>query len=69
MISCRARARCCLALLTVACGSRAAAVPDFDAVRASYPVSEGVLLDRHGEVIHELRVDDRRRALRLDAAR
>ncbi|MET0218853.1 MAG: penicillin-binding protein 1C, partial [Burkholderiales bacterium] len=40
-----------------------AALPVYERVRADYPVSEGVLLDRHGEVIHVLRVDDRRRVL------
>ena len=52
-----------LVVLMVAFGIARGAVPDFDSVRASYPVSEGVLLDRHGEVIHELRLDDRRRVL------
>ncbi|MGQ0656642.1 MAG: transglycosylase domain-containing protein [Chromatiales bacterium] len=32
-------------------------------VRKTYQSSEARLLDRHGEVIHELRVDDRRRRL------
>ncbi len=50
-------------VLTVACGIARGSAPDFDSVRASYPVSEGVLLDRYGQVMHELRVDDRRRAL------
>jgi penicillin-binding protein 1C len=38
-------------------------VPSFDAVRASHRPSEAVLLDRHGEVLHELRVDPSRRRL------
>lgn len=33
------------------------ALPSFDAVKASYKKSDAVLLDRHGKVIHELRVD------------
>ncbi len=32
-------------------------VPDFREVREAYRKSDAVLLDRHGEVIHELRVD------------
>ncbi len=38
--------------------------PPFQQVSASFSRSEAVLLDRHGEVIHELRVD--RRGRRLD---
>ena len=52
-----------LVVLMVAFGIARGAVPEFDTVRASYPVSEGVLLDRNGEVIHTLRVDDQRRVL------
>jgi len=39
------------------------AVPRFDAVRASFRPSDVELLDRHGEVVHELRADDRQRSL------
>jgi len=39
-------------------------LPSFQAVRKGYSRSEAVLVDRHGEVIHELRVD--RRGRRLD---
>ena len=35
----------------------AQALPSYDEVRAGWVSTEGVLLDRHGEVIHELRVD------------
>ena len=38
-------------------------VPAFDAVRAGYRPSDLALLDRHGEVIHEVRVDPTRRRL------
>jgi penicillin-binding protein 1C len=37
--------------------------PTYERVRASWKPSEAYLLDRHGEVIHEQRVDDRRRRL------
>ena len=37
--------------------------PSFDAVRQGHLPSEAVLLDRHGRVLHELRVDDRVRRL------
>ncbi len=33
------------------------AAPSFPAIKASYQASDAVLLDRHGEVIHELRID------------
>jgi penicillin-binding protein 1C len=35
----------------------AQALPSYDEVRGRWVSTEGVLLDRHGEVIHELRVD------------
>ena len=38
-------------------GSPALALPTYDDVRKAHLSTEGVLLDRHGEVIHELRVD------------
>ncbi len=41
-------------------------VPSYQEVRGTYSGSEAVLLDRHGEVIHELRVN--RRLRRLDWA-
>jgi len=37
--------------------SSAYALPSFDQVKKNYQKSDVVLLDRHGEVIHELRVD------------
>ncbi|MBI1397902.1 MAG: penicillin-binding protein 1C [Betaproteobacteria bacterium] len=39
------------------------AVPNFDAVRGAWRSSEGLLLDRHGRLLDELRVDDRVRKL------
>jgi penicillin-binding protein 1C len=33
------------------------ALPTYDAVRNAWVSTEGVLLDRHGQIIHELRVD------------
>src|SRR5271167_3602135 len=38
-------------------------VPSFDAVRARWRPSDAQLLDRHGEPIHELRVDAHGRRL------
>src|SRR5271154_1055123 len=38
-------------------------VPSFDAVRARWSPSDAQLLDRHGEPIHELRVDAHGRRL------
>jgi penicillin-binding protein 1C len=37
--------------------------PSFDAVRARHQRSDAVLLDRRGDLLHELRVDKRRRVL------
>jgi penicillin-binding protein 1C len=39
------------------------ALPSYDEVRADWISTEGVLLDRHGEVIHELRVEMQGRRL------
>ncbi|HEU5282561.1 MAG TPA: hypothetical protein VFU53_02005, partial [Burkholderiales bacterium] len=41
----------------------ALALPSYDEVRKAHVSTEGVLLDRNGEVIHELRVDMRGRRL------
>jgi len=49
--------------LFVARSARDTKIPSFQNVRASYPVSDAVLLDRHREVIHTLRTDDRARRL------
>jgi penicillin-binding protein 1C len=60
-----------LALAAVAAGATLGAaawlargdVPDFAAVRASFRPSDVELLDRRGDVLHELRADDRQRSL------
>jgi penicillin-binding protein 1C len=49
-------------LLSFFCG-QAEAVPTFEEVRASHRKSDSLLLDRHGEVIHELRVSPAGRRL------
>lgn len=51
------------ATLLVASTRVTAAVPAFEDVQRAYLPSEAVLLDRHGEVIHELRVDAKVRRL------
>jgi penicillin-binding protein 1C len=52
------------ALLAVLLSAAAhAAPPDLAAVRAGFRSSESVLLDRHGEPLHELRTDPTRRRL------
>ena len=38
-------------------------IPGFEEVLASYQKTEAVLLDRHGDVVHELRVDRKHRRL------
>ena len=37
--------------------AESSALPTFDKIKQEYVSSEGVLLDRHGEPIHELRID------------
>ena len=39
------------------------ALPTYQEVRQSYVKSDSLLLDRHGEMLHELRVDKERRRL------
>ncbi|TAN40215.1 MAG: penicillin-binding protein 1C [Nitrospirae bacterium] len=41
----------------------AAALPSYEQVKASYRKSEAVLLDRHGAVLHDLRIDPNGRRL------
>ncbi|MGQ0793938.1 MAG: penicillin-binding protein 1C [Deltaproteobacteria bacterium] len=53
----------CIAL-TLMFAPYALAVASFDAVKNSYDTSDAVLLDRHGEVLHEIRIDDKTRKLR-----
>jgi len=43
--------------------SYAYALPSFQELKSAYKKSDGVLLDRHGKVIHELRVDPKGRRL------
>ncbi|MEJ2803569.1 penicillin-binding protein 1C [Comamonadaceae bacterium PP-2] len=50
------RAMCCTATLCAASGL-AWALPSFDDVRAAYPSSETLVLDRHGELLQRLRTD------------
>jgi penicillin-binding protein 1C len=51
------------AIVAVLASSALAATPDFAAVRAGFRSSESVLIDRHGETLHELRTDPTRRRL------
>ncbi|HYN27937.1 MAG TPA: transglycosylase domain-containing protein, partial [Burkholderiales bacterium] len=66
-IDCLSLVTCHLSLLLVALFLPApdlhAETPSFESVRAAWTSSEGMLLDRHGVLIHELRVDDRGRRL------
>lgn len=43
--------------------SSAYALPSFEEVKSAYKKSDSILLDRHGKVIHELRVDSKGRRL------
>ena len=43
--------------------ANAGALPSYQDVRQSYVKSDSLLLDRHGEVLHELRTDKDRRRL------
>jgi penicillin-binding protein 1C len=55
---------CAWLALCLLAPAAALALPTYDEVRQSYVSTEGALLDRHGTVIHELRVD--RNGRRLD---
>ncbi len=46
-----------LLLIGICSGGRCCAAPSYTEVRASYAPSDAVLLDRHGNVLQELRVD------------
>ncbi len=53
---------CAAAALAWACGC-ALAQPSFDAVRSAYRPSDVAFVDRHGELLQTLRIDDRVRRL------
>jgi penicillin-binding protein 1C len=50
-------------LAWLVCGTPPPAVPAFQAVRASHRPSDVQLLDRHGALLHELRIDETARRL------
>ena len=50
-------------LLVFLAEAAAFALPSYDEVRQSYVKSDSLLLDRHGEILHELRTDKDRRRL------
>ena len=52
-----------VALFWVAFGRPAPTVPSFEATRAAYRPSDARLFDRHGELIHEVRIDESARRL------
>src|SRR4030067_1005865 len=53
-----------LSFMTISLLSATAfALPSYQEVRQSYVKSDSLLLDRHGEIIHELRTDKERRRL------
>lgn len=52
-----------IALVLFLAASLASALPSFEEVKKSYKKSDALLLDRHGKVIHELRVDAKGRRL------
>jgi len=51
------------ACLMTALGPPEPSPPPFESVRAAHRPSDASLLDRHGELLHEIRVDDRTRRL------
>jgi penicillin-binding protein 1C len=53
----------CLVIVFLLMGEKAHALPSYDEVRKSYGKSDFLLLDRKGEVLHELRIDKNRRRL------
>src|SRR4030043_2158818 len=52
-----------LLVLSLLLTEAADALPSFEEVRKSYTTSESLLVDRHGELLHELRKDKGRRRL------
>ena len=52
-----------LFVLSLLLTETAEALPSFEEVRKSYTTSESLLMDRHGELLHELRTDKSRRRL------
>ena len=52
-----------IAAFAVLAASEACAIPRFADVKNDYTKSDALLLDRHGEVIHELRVNTKGRRL------
>jgi penicillin-binding protein 1C len=50
-------------IVVISFSSLANALPTYQEVRQSYVKSDSLLLDRHGEIIHELRTDKERRRL------
>jgi penicillin-binding protein 1C len=52
-----------LLVLSLLLTEAADALPSFEEVRKSYTTSESLLMDRHGELLHELRTDKSRRRL------
>ncbi len=52
-----------LAIVAAASAPALAAVPSYELVRGMHRPSESLLVDRHGEVLHELRTDPRSRRL------
>ncbi len=52
-----------IAVVIVLLSFPAYALPGFDDIKASYKRSDALLLDRHGAVIHELRIDAKGRRL------
>ena len=50
-------------IVVVSFSTLANALPTYQEVRRSYVKSDSVLLDRHGEILHELRTDKERRRL------
>lgn len=52
-----------ISLLLISMTDLGIAMPSYQEVRASYAASDAVLLDRHGQPIHELRVDSQVRRL------
>ena len=55
--------KACLACLGLALALNAHALPDFESVRKQHQASEAWLLDRNGERLHTLRIDQSVRRL------
>lgn len=62
-LTCNIKIQLFLTFLFLTLNGEAYGLPSYDEVRKSYTKSDSLLLDRYGEILHELRMDKRGRKL------